>query len=64
MVIKNIKKRLSHIKNVKVCWIDSCTYCTNWPGKLFNIEYKCKGKVMKYLRVNPEFLNLYLRKVV
>ena len=64
VVLMNIKKRLSNIKNVGVCWISPCTVIYEQPGKLYDIEYKCKGNVMKYFRVHPEFLKLYLGHVV
>ena len=60
VVLMNIKERLSNIKNIEVCWIVPCTVVYEQPGKLYVIEYKCKGKVLKYFRVHPEFLKLYL----
>ena len=64
VVLMNIKKCLLHIKNVGVCWIGPCTVVYEQPGKLCDIKYKCKGKVLKYFRVHPEFLKLYLGQVV
>ena len=64
VVLMNIKKRLSDIKNVGVRWIGPCTVVYERPGKLYDIKYKCEGKVLKYFRVHPEFLKLYLGQVV
>ena len=64
IVLMNIKKRIRDIKNVDVSWIGPCTMVYERPGKLFDVEYNCEGKVTKYLRVQPEFLKLYVRKVV
>ena len=64
MVLMNIKNCLKDLKNVGVRWIGPCTVVYERPGKLYNIEYECDGKVMKYLRVHPEFLKLYLGQVV
>ena len=64
VALMNIKKHLSNIKNVKVCWIGPCTVIYEQPGKLYDIKYKCKGKVLNYFRVHPESLKLYLGQVV
>ena len=64
VVLMNTKKRLSDIKNVRVCWIGPCTVVYERPGKLYDIEYKCKGKVLKYFKAHPEFQKLYLGQVV
>ena len=63
-MLMNIKKCLSDIKNVGVRWIGPCTVVYKRPGKLYDIEYECKGKVLKYFRVHPEFLKLYLGQAV
>ena len=64
VVLMNIKKRIKDIKNVGVRWIGPCTVVYERPGKLFDIEYECKGQVSKYLRVHPEFLKLYAGQIV
>ena len=56
VVLMNIKKQIKDIKNVGVRWIGPCTVVYERLGKLFDIEYKCKGQVLKYLRVHPKFL--------
>ena len=63
IVLINIKKRIKDIKNVGVRWIGPSTVVYENPSKLFDIEYDCKGKTTKYLRVRPEFF-LYLGQVV
>ena len=64
IVLMNIKKRIRDIKNVGVRWIGPCTVVYERPGKLFDVEYNCEGKVTKHLRVHPEFLKLYVGQVV
>ena len=64
VVLMNVKRRLSDLKNVGVRWIGPCTIVYERPGKLYDIEYECEGQVTKYLRVHPEFLKLYLGQVV
>ena len=38
VVLMNIKKRLSDIKNVGVRWVGPCTVVYELPGKLYDIE--------------------------
>ena len=64
IVLTNVKKRIKDIKNVGVSWIGPCMVVYERPGKLFDIEYECKGQVLKYLRVHPEFLKLYAGQIV
>ena len=64
VVLTNIKNWLKDIKNVGVHWIGPCTVVYERPGKPYNIEYECDGKITKYLWVHPEFLKLYLGQVV
>ena len=64
VVLMNIKKRIKDIKNVGVRWIGPCTVVYERPGKLFDIEYECKGQVSKYLRVHPEFFKFYAGQIV
>ena len=64
VVLMNVKKRLSGFKNIGVHWIGLCTIVYERPGKLYNIKYECKGQVVKYFCVHPEFLKLYLGQVV
>ena len=56
VVLMNIKKLIKDIKNVGVRWIGPCMVVYERPGKLFDFEHECEGQVLKYLRVNPEFL--------
>ena len=64
VVLMNVKQRLSDLKNIGVHWIGLCTIVYERPGKLYDIEYECRGQVFKYLRVHPKFLKLYLDQVV
>ena len=53
MVLMNIKKRIKENTNVGVQWIGPCTVVYKRPGQLYNIEHKCEGSTVKYLRVHP-----------
>ena len=64
VVLMNVKQQIIDLKNVGVRWIGPCTIVYERSGKLYNIEYECKGQVVKYLRLHPEFLILYLSQVV
>ena len=64
IVLMNVKKRIKDIKNVGVWWIGPCTVVYERPGQLYDIEYKCEGSTVKYLRVHLEFLKLYIGQVM
>ena len=55
IVLLNIKKRIRDIKNVGVRWIGPCTVVYERPGKLFDVEYNCEGKVTKYQEYTLSF---------
>ena len=64
IVLMNVKKRIKDIKNVEVQWIGLCTVVYKRPNQLYDIKYKCEGSTIKYLRVHPEFLKLYIGQVM
>ena len=64
IVLMNVKKRIKDIKNVVVQWISPCTVVYERPGQFYDTEYKCEGSTIKYLRLHPEFLKLYIGQVM
>lgn len=56
----DIKKRMKDDKNVGVQWIGPCTVVNERPSQLYVIKHKCEIITMKYLKVHPEFLILYV----
>ena len=62
--LMKLKKRIKDIKNVGARLIGPCTVVYEGPGNLLDIENECKGQVLKYLQVHPEFLKLYAGQIV
>ena len=55
---------MKDINNVVVQWIGPCTVVYKRPGQLYDIKHKCKRSTVKYLRVHPEFLKLYIGQIM